>query len=300
MRFHAGEIEVQQRAGVRDKADEVGEGIADFISERAADFLVHRQFAILGTVDSGGRAWASIVSGAPGFISIPDTHTVRLEGLPPLGDPLLENLVNESHAAMLAIDPSIPRRVRVNGRAIIRNGAIYVSAEQVYGNCRRYIQERLIAGSRMPRTKKIEITRSPRLSPVQCGEIARADTLFIASDHPEGGADVSHKGGSPGFVQVIDPTHLAIPDYNGNSMFNTLGNIQVNPKAGLLFIDFESTHTLQIRGIASIDWRPERVRDFRGAERVLDFQVEEVIGNSFGFPLVVEFRQFSRFSPKSS
>jgi hypothetical protein len=101
-------------------------------------------------------------------------------------------------------------------------------------------------------------------------------------------------------VRIVDPDHLAIPDYNGNSMFNTLGNIQVNPKAGLLFIDFESGRNLQISGVASIDWDPTRTRSFLGAERVLDFRVEDIIDNDFGFPLTVKFRQFLSFNPKST
>jgi predicted pyridoxine 5'-phosphate oxidase superfamily flavin-nucleotide-binding protein len=216
------------------------------------------------------------------------------------GDPLLENLVVESHIALIAIDLLTSRRVRANGTAVIKDGAIYVKTEQVYGNCRRYIQERIVVDSRTEQVPKSELTRSSRMSPSQYDLISRADTFFIATDHPESGADVSHKGGSPGFVRIVDANHLAIPDYNGNSMFNTLGNIQVNPKAGLLFIDFEHGRTLQISGVASIDWDPTRTQSFLGAERVLDFHVKDLIDNNSGFPLILKFRQFSRFNPKST
>lgn len=141
--------------------------------------------------------------------------------------------------------------------------------------------------------------RSSALSPAQRQQISEADTFFIATDHPENGADVSHKGGKPRFVRVIDVRHLAFPDYNGNSMFNTLGNITVNPNAGLLFIDFNEGRTLQITGTAAVDWSSERARGFAGAERVIDFEIDEVIDNSFGFPLIAKFRQLSRFNPKS-
>jgi hypothetical protein len=73
------------------------------------------------------------------------------------------------------------------------------------------------------------------------------------------------------------------PDYNGNSIFNTLGNIQVNPNAGLLFIDFESGRTLQISGVAPIDWDPTRTGSFLGAERVFDFRAEDIIDNNSAF-----------------
>src|SRR5205823_487645 len=103
--------------------------------------------------------------------------------------------------------------------------------------------------------------------------IESADTLFLGSVHPEHGADASHRGGLPGFVQVIDDTHVSFPDYAGNNMFNTLGNIAVNPAVGLLFFDFESGRTLQLTGSASVDWDKGRAREYRGAQRVIDIQV---------------------------
>jgi hypothetical protein len=141
--------------------------------------------------------------------------------------------------------------------------------------------------------------RGSQLSESQQQQISRADTFFIATDNPDRGADVSHKGGNPGFVRVVDPQRIAFPDYNGNSMFNTLGNLTVNPHAGLLFIDFDTGRTLQLSGRASIDWSPERIRNFAGAERVVDFELEQIIDSPAGFPLTAKFRQFSRNNPKS-
>ncbi|HUA36585.1 MAG TPA: pyridoxamine 5'-phosphate oxidase family protein [Candidatus Binataceae bacterium] len=299
MVFHAGELEIQKRVGVRDIADDVGGGIMETIPDSIAEFLKRRPFAIIGTVDSGHRAWASVVTGEPGFIKVPEPRTLKLESLPPPGDPLLANLAAESHAALIAIDLLKARRVRINGKALVDDGAIWMTTEQVYANCPRYIQERMVVSAEpQTRSAKVEIRRSSSLSPSQREQIAAADTFFIASEHPDSGADVSHKGGNPGFVRVIDERHLGIPDYNGNRMFNTLGNLLVNPKAGLLFIDFKSGRTLQISGSASVDFDSKRARDFAGAERVLDFQIDEIIDNSAGFPLTAKFRQFSRYNPR--
>ncbi|MGH9342855.1 MAG: pyridoxamine 5'-phosphate oxidase family protein [Terriglobia bacterium] len=299
MNFHTGEIAVQERAGLRAMADQVAHGINDFIPGRSADFLGHRQMAVLGTVDSSGRACASVVTGEAGFISVPDQHTVRIGSLPAPGDPLLRNLARDSHTALLAIDFLNPRRLRINGRGVIKASAIHIRAEHIYNNCRRYIQERIHVGLRqLTSVDEPTCTRSSVLSVAQCSQISAADTFFIASYHLEQGADVSHKGGSPGFVRVIDACHLSFPDFNGNSMFNTLGNITVNPHAGLLFIDFDTGRTLQLAGLASIDWSAERASHFAGAERMVDFAVEEIIDNSLGFPLLTKFRQFSRFNPK--
>jgi predicted pyridoxine 5'-phosphate oxidase superfamily flavin-nucleotide-binding protein len=299
MRFHIGEIAVQERAGVRDIAEDVGEGIVDHLPPGASDFLARRQMAVLGTVDSRGNVWASVVTGDPGFIETVDDHTLRIAARTPSSDPIIRNLASEGHAALFAPDFVSSRRVRVNGRGVIKDGAIYIRTEEVYGNCRRYLQERIFVGSRQTAASNEPARASTALSAKQQEQISRADTFFIATDNPDRLADVSHKGGNPGFVRILDERHLAFPDYNGNSMFNTLGNLTVNPHAGLLFIDFDSGATLQLTGRASIDWSPDRVRKFAGAERVVDFELEQVIDTPMGFPLIAKFRQFSRNNPKA-
>lgn len=300
MRFHNGEIAVQERAGVRSIAEDVGEGIIDHLSAGAAEFLERRQMAVLGTVDNRSHVWASVVTGVPGFIEIVDDRTVRIAARQSSSDPLFKNLATEGHIALFAPDFVTPGRVRVNGQGIFKDRAIYIRTQEVYGNCRRYMQDRIFAGSReMSERGRAQVERATAISPAQQEQISRADTFFIATDNPDRGADVSHKGGNPGFARTIDHRHIAFPDYNGNSMFNTLGNITVNPHAGLLFVDFESGRTLQLSGIAAIDWSPERARTFTGAERVIDFELDQIVDHPRGFPLLAKFRQFSRFNPKS-
>ncbi len=298
MRFHRGEIAVQERAGVRDIAADVGEGIADHLPPGASEFLERRQMCVLGTADSRGSVWASVVTGDPGFIETVDARTLRIATNIKSSDPLVRNLATEGHTALFAPDFVASRRVRVNGRGVIRNGAIYITTDEVYGNCRRYLQERIFIGTRETQAAGKKGSVATTLSASEQEQISRADTFFIATDNPERGADVSHKGGNPGFVRVLDEKRIAFPDYNGNSMFNTLGNVTINPRAGLLFIDFDSGRTLQLTGRASIDWAPERVRTFPGAERVIDFDLEQIIDTPDGFPLVAKFRQFSRNNPK--
>ena len=298
MKFHSGEIAVQERAGVRDIAADVGEGIADHLPPGASDFLERRQMVVLGTIDQHGNVWASVVTGEPGFIETVDDRTLKIAAQILSSDPLSRNLGTEGHVALFAPDFVSSRRVRVNGQGIIRDGAIFITTDEVYGNCRRYLQERIFIGSRQTPAANLKPSTGNELSASQQEQISCADTFFIATDNPERGADVSHKGGNPGFVRILDARRIAFPDYNGNSMFNTLGNLTVNPHAGLLFIDFDSGRTLQLTGRASIDWSPERVRTFPGAERVIDFAVEQIIDTPAGFPLLAKFRQFSRNNPK--
>ena len=83
--------------------------------------------------------------------------------------------------------------------------------------------------------------------------IRRADTFFLGTTHPERGRDASHRGGPPGFVRV-DGNDLWWPDYPGNNMFNSFGNLAVEPTAALLFVDFPTGNTVYLSGTAAIEW----------------------------------------------
>jgi predicted pyridoxine 5'-phosphate oxidase superfamily flavin-nucleotide-binding protein len=299
MEFHEGEIAVQTRAGGRKMAVKVGGGIRGAIAPERREFIARRPFALVGTADAAGRPWASVVSGAPGFMRVLDDDTLRIAALPRAGDPLLANLKGQAHVAMLIPEFAARRRLRLNGRGEIVDSAIVVRPEQVYGNCPQYIHARVPGGTH-PWSAAGESSAAVnynQLSPEHQQLIARADTMFIATDHAQAGADVSHRGGNPGFVRVVDTGRLVIPDYAGNRMFNTLGNIASNPRAGLLFIDFESGRTLQLTGRAAIDWDPARTVSFAGAERVVDFTLDEVIDNPHGFAWRYTLRDYSEFNP---
>jgi predicted pyridoxine 5'-phosphate oxidase superfamily flavin-nucleotide-binding protein len=298
MKYHDGEIAVQTRVGVRGQADKLAAGIHGSIAPERREFVAAQRMVVLGTVDRRGHVWASVVTGEAGFLHAPDEQTIRIAAAPAAGDPLLENLAQPAHAALIIPDLAARRRLRLNGRGQITDGAIEIRAEQVYGNCSHYVQARAPIGEHERlRGPDNAALRTTELSDEHQRLIARADTFFIATDHPESGADVSHRGGNPGFVRVVDRRHLAIPDYSGNNMFNTLGNIVANPRVGLLFIGFESGRTLQLTGRATIDWDSARASTMAGAGRIVDFELEEMIDNPHGFPLLYEFHEYSHFNP---
>ena len=89
--------------------------------------------------------------------------------------------------------------------------------------------------------------------------IRSADTFFLGTTHPERGNDASHRGGPAGFVHV-DHNTVEWPDYPGNNMFNSFGNLEIDPTAALLFIDFDSGRTLQLSGRAVVDWEKSAAR----------------------------------------
>src|SRR5262249_25058473 len=109
-------------------------------------------------------------------------------------------------------------------------------------------------------------------------------TFFIASTHPQGGADASHRGGEPGFVQVPDAHTLQWPDYVGNNLFQTLGNLSVNPRAGLLFVDFERGRTLQLTGQAELLWKPRQGSTAPETGRSIRFHIGRVVESRWSRP----------------
>ena len=273
--FHAGELEVQERAGVRDQAAKIGTGIHAEISPAAYDFLRARRFVVVAGTDSGGALWASLLTGKPGFLEPVDARTLRIHAWPLSGDPLGEGLVDGADVGMVAIDLANRKRLRLNGRVAIREGGFDVVAREVFGNCPKYIQARVPENPDAAATTTTAATT--RLDERQQRWVSTADTFFIGSRHAERGADASHRGGNAGFVRVVDASRLAWPDYSGNRMFQTLGNLARDRRAGLLFIDFDVGGTLQLAGRTRIDWDEGRARDFAGAERIIDFEIDRVV-----------------------
>jgi predicted pyridoxine 5'-phosphate oxidase superfamily flavin-nucleotide-binding protein len=167
--------------------------------------------------------------------------------------------------------------MRVNGRARpVGAGSLEVTTREVYSNRPKYIHPREVAPALGNDDADAIAERGTVLTPAQAAMLAAADTLFIASWHPLAGADVSHRGGEPGFVRVTAPGRIIIPDYSGNMMFNTLGNLAADPRAGLLLVDFGGSGTLQLSGLARIEWDRAALADFPGAERLVELRIDIV------------------------
>jgi predicted pyridoxine 5'-phosphate oxidase superfamily flavin-nucleotide-binding protein len=252
--FHAGEIEIQTRLGVRADAERVGGIVASEIPAAFRPMLRGQRMAVAASLDERGRPWASLLTGPGGFIQAIDDHLLRLAVVPPLDQPLTANLRSRPELGLLVIDPRTRRRLRFNGRGLLTPDGVFLLVDEVYGNCPKYIQKRRLVGDSA--ASAVTVRRSTSLDARTRALVARSDTFFIASAHPGGGADASHRGGRPGFVRVLDDTTLEFPDYPGNNMFNTLGNLLGHPRAGLLFVDFEKGDLVQLTGRARVLWEP--------------------------------------------
>jgi predicted pyridoxine 5'-phosphate oxidase superfamily flavin-nucleotide-binding protein len=109
--------------------------------------------------------------------------------------------------------------------------------------------------------------------------IEQRDMFFLSSVDHRGYPTVSYKGGDPGFVRVIDERTLAFPNYDGNGMYLSVGNLWSNPKVGLLFIDWEDPFRIRIHGDASVDLDDPLKGDYRESQFIVRVRVREVFPN---------------------
>ena len=282
--FHPGEQAVQERLGVRAKLEQIGRRIVrDFMPDEHRELFEDLPFVLVGSADATGKLWASVLFGEPGFVRSP-TATSLVVSTPALpGDPLVDNLRVAAPLGVLGIELPTRRRNRANGRvALVETDRFELTVEQSFGNCPKYIQAR--AGTFVAARSAAEPTHEgAALSENAHGLLQRSDTTFIATSSrqpAQGGAegiDVSHRGGRPGFIRVdteSNGTVLTMPDFSGNFMFQTFGNLELEPRAGLLAFDFESGDVLSLTGSARVLWDDPRIESFAGAERLLEYRVE--------------------------
>jgi len=291
--WHEGEIALQRMTGSRERLAEVGPRvIRDHMPDQHREFFAQLPFLLAGSVDAQGQPWASVLAGEPGFVSSPDPRRLVVRAAPLAHDPLRETLAAGMPIGLLGIEPHTRRRNRLNGQVTQLDAKGFeVEVGQSFGNCPKYIQAREpeftgVAGA-------APVRRLATLDAAARAIVERADTFFIASAHPQAGhgdapafgVDVSHRGGKPGFVRVEGGEVLTAPDFIGNSFFNTLGNLAINPRCGLLFIDFDSGDLLHVAATAQIVHDGAELEAFQGAQRLLRFQSVSVLHAPAALPL---------------
>lgn len=274
--FHSGEVAVQQRMGQQHIADRVGRMIRGDIPDVAASFLAEQPMVVIAAADDAERVWAGELVGPLGFVHALDAETIAVEAFPAAGDPLHRALTRPARIGMIALQPQRRRRMRVNGFAVPTQwcDGLRIAVDQVYSNCPKYISRRSIESYR-PGVDIPVPQYGTELAAHQRELIAAADTFFVATADADGNADASHRGGNPGFLQVLSSTRLRWPDYQGNSMFMTLGNIAVNPRCGILIPDWSTGGTLQLTGTAELVWNAETFTT--GAQCSIDFTITDVV-----------------------
>ncbi|MQY49555.1 2Fe-2S iron-sulfur cluster binding domain-containing protein [Rhizobiales bacterium RZME27] len=290
--WHDGELELQRHAGVAEQMDTVGRKfVRRFLLDQHREFYPLLPFIVIGTVDAQGIPWATIRSGAPGFVSSPDPLTLDIEAIGDPSDPAQEGMKNGDAIGLLGIDLITRRRNRMNGMITRGEGdGFSVAVEQSFGNCPRYIQNRQFAFKRDPALPHVSnLSVSDRLDDPARRIIEAAASFFVASylDRDDEGrqVDVSHRGGRPGFLRIDADGGLTVPDFNGNLFFNTLGNFLVNPRAGLLFVDHDTGDVLQLAGRVEVILDSPEIAAFEGAERLWRVMPEKIVMRRDALPL---------------
>jgi len=293
-------LAIQRRAGLDGQAAHAVRAIRDHIPPPAEAFLAEQPMIVTGGTDHAGRIWASHLTGPPGFLRVPAPDVLAIDAVVPRTDPLAELLDAPARIGLIAIEPATRRRMRVNGTASPADGGLRVVTDQVIANCPKYIQKR--TRHEAPATPRgaesvARVVRGHAPTPAQQDALRAADTFFVATASERGDADASHRGGNPGFVRVLSATELRWPDYVGNSMFLTLGNLDVNPAAGLFVPDWRTGTTLHLSGTARVSWDADEIARVPGARRLVDFTVTDVW--EIHDPAAVRWDEpeYSRFNP---
>ncbi|MGZ5873248.1 MAG: pyridoxamine 5'-phosphate oxidase family protein [Bradyrhizobium sp.] len=308
--FHRGEQAIQRRLGVRGKIEDFGRrGIRDLMPEQHRQFFAQLPIFLIGSADEQQRPWASLLVGEPGFIHSPHPKLLRIAAVPSADDPFASSLRDGAPIGGLGIEFETRRRNRVNGKVAVDGGGdgFVIRVDQSFGNCAKYIQARaprFVRPLSQPNGQR-SIHRFTHLDSECRALVARSDTFFIASqfgekpDHGRHGLDVSHRGGPPGFLTWEDDQTLLWPDYRGNFFFNTFGNIELDPRCGLLILDFDTGDTLQLTGRAEVLWNARHDDPvFEGAQRSVRFHLDQGIHARAAMPFAWDFlgqaREFSK------
>ena len=290
--YHLGEQALHARLGRQQRQEALGRRMhRPYLPDQHRAFYAQLPFVVLGSVDGDGWPWASFLFGAPGFIRSPTDRTLVIETEPPSGDPAADYLAAKDPVGLLGIEFATRRRNRANGVVRSRGPTgLHVEVVQSYGNCPQYIQTRNLVSSHLHEPEKT-VEPLAKLDEDTAELLRSSDTFFVASANPRedildtGGTDVSHRGGRPGFVKVEGDT-LTIPEFSGNFAYNTLGNFLVYPRAGLLFVDFDSGDLVQLTGTVELIWDPdEELQAFPGAERGWRCRIEHGVRRRQACPL---------------
>ncbi|WP_233268305.1 pyridoxamine 5'-phosphate oxidase family protein [Pantoea sp. BAV 3049] len=270
--FHPGEQLAQDKAGY----ERVKAALYPAMPEQHRLFYQGLHLFYLSVQDEEGYPVAALIQGEAGFLQTPDDTHLEIPLAAVEAVPWLPRLQPGMLLGGLGLDLSNRRRNRVNGVIeSLSDGKLSLRVQESFGNCPKYIQRRLLPGADLRR--KLEVERLNCLDADARYLISAADTFFVAShaqrQNETGGADISHRGGVPGFVQ-IKQGKLLIPDYSGNRYMNTLGNLLIEPRCALLIMDFHQGAALHIQGRAEVLWH-EPVRGL--VERYWTVEPERIL-----------------------
>ena len=298
-KFHDGERRVQERAREVEDAESNGSVIANTIMPGAKPFIARQVMLAAASVAADGSPWASLLFGPAGFVTAQaQSLAIDLTLLHrDAHDLLWQHLTQDSRLGLVAIELGSRRRYRVNGLTERTGEILNLSVVEAYPNCPKFIHRRIPhLGDSQP---VIDHKRRNKLTVEDHALLAAADTAFVASVAPSGMPDASHRGGLAGFIEVLADGRLRIPDYPGNSMFNTWGNLTLDPRAALVVPDFAGGRVLQIAGSVELQWdQPDPNGRTAGTGRFWTIRPERVRSATLPVAITWETLDASPLSPR--
>jgi len=302
--FHEGELKIQNKYNVKHDPKLAERLLKDHIIDRLIPFIEQQSTLIFSTLDLYGNVWASMLIGDEGLIKVvgPKEIHIHLDRLKSTSKEILfKNVTSNSKIGVLFIDTVTRSRYRLNGSASLTKDRLLLTVSEAYPNCPKYIQQRVPTFSNESLEPESKQTTGTIVNNVHKDWIRNADTFFLGSMNAAGDMDASHRGGSTGFIELLEDNTLKIPDYVGNNMFNTLGNFIEVPKAGLLFIDFNKGHSLQLTGETVLVFDQEKAHDLEktmGTGRYWLFKPKQWIQTEFHNKIDWKLVSFSPFNPE--
>ncbi|MFT5224985.1 MAG: putative pyridoxine 5'-phosphate oxidase superfamily flavin-nucleotide-binding protein [Polaribacter sp.] len=302
--YHRGERAAQARIGLAEKMAPLGPLIlADSMPGQHRQFYEQLPWMFVSAADDAGDLWVSVLCGEPGFMHSPNAKTLKIRAGFSALDPIVEAIRPGADLGLLGIELETRRRNRLNARLLsCVDGELELEVKQSFGNCPKFIQRREL----MDIGQSTSPTRTDfqKLDVSMQNLISQSDTLFIGSQFDDGqatanrGLDVSHRGGLPGFVRVEDAKTLLIPDYSGNNFFNTIGNLMLNAKAGILFLNFHTGSILSLTGKAEVVWAEDEALPFDQVDRMIRFSLKRGVQIHHLITYRWQFEDYSPFSLK--
>ncbi|WP_163131033.1 pyridoxamine 5'-phosphate oxidase family protein [Agarivorans sp. Alg241-V36] len=300
--FHQGELSVQQRVGAADIAKAIGDkAIRSYMPQQHREFFSQQPLLYVGVLDNQGHPWATPILGEQGFVSSPNSTTLSIEARALIEYAQVAQLSVGDSIGLLGLELTTRRRNRVNGLvAYLSEQALRFEVQQSFGNCPKYIQKRELKPSVF---NQAFVPKAADFSELEVNNVVleqvlkHSDTFFIASraaalnSEDSDGVDISHRGGKPGFIEVVKGNNskapsLIFPDFSGNNLFNTLGNIVADSRVGLYIPDFETGYSFWIKGKASIIWDMSQVKPYPGAQRYVQVNIEQCL--SLATPTLIQ------------
>ncbi len=256
--FHSGELTAQIRAGQTAEAESLGPVVKPFLAEGGRSLIDSARIAVATTIGSNGAPVLSLLAvdagefGALGSSGL----TIPRAAVSP-EDAFFDNLRRDRRIGLVYLDPQTRRRFRVNGEVVdSRTDPLEVSILEAFPNCKKYLVRQEVTASTQVAAKAA--TRGRSIRRADAALLCQASLVFVGTANPQGQLDAATRSGDPGFIREVARNTFEIPDFAGNAMYQTIGNLLLEPRASIGFI--AGDEFVVLTGSSTTHWEDEAER----------------------------------------